>query len=33
MRHALECQLKGIERKLKVVVWLIVFEEKREVSI
>jgi hypothetical protein len=26
----LECQLKGIKQKLKVLVWFVVFEEKRK---
>jgi hypothetical protein len=29
----LKCPLEGIGRKLKVLVWFIVFEEKREVAI
>jgi len=33
MQHVLECQLEGIEKKLKVLVWLVVFKEKHEVAI
>jgi hypothetical protein len=33
MWHALKHQLEGIERKFKVLVWLVVFKEKWEVII
>jgi hypothetical protein len=33
MWHALEHQLEGIKKKFEVMVWFIVFEEKREVAI
>jgi hypothetical protein len=33
MWHALECPFEGFKRKFEVLVWLIVFEEKREVAI
>jgi hypothetical protein len=33
MQHVLKHQLEGIKRKLKVLVWFVVFEEKQEVAI
>jgi hypothetical protein len=33
MPYALERKFEGIKRKFEVLVWLIVFEEKREVAI
>jgi hypothetical protein len=33
MHQALKRQLEGIGRKFEVMVWLLVFEEKREVAI
>jgi hypothetical protein len=33
MQHALECQFEKIDKNLKVLVWLILFEEKWEIAI
>jgi hypothetical protein len=33
MWHALDWPFEGIKRKLEVLVWFVVFEEKREVTI
>jgi hypothetical protein len=33
MQHAVEHQLEGIERKFKVLIWFVAFDEKWEVAI
>jgi hypothetical protein len=33
MQHVLECQFEGIKKEFKVLVWFIIFEEKKKVTI
>jgi len=33
MQHVLEHQLEGIKKKLKVLVWFVIFEEKGKITI
>jgi hypothetical protein len=33
MGHAIECEFEKIMRKLKILIWFVVFKEKQEIAI